>query len=41
MDFFGGESARSDDEEELTPGIRPASVILAEIERAVAAVRGR
>jgi hypothetical protein len=39
MDFFGAEIA-SNDGEELTPGIRPASVILAEIERAVAAVKG-
>ena len=39
MDFFGAETSESD--EELTPGIRPASVILDEIQRAVAVVKGR
>lgn len=39
MDFFGGTVVTSDDEE-LTPGIRPASVILEEFMRAQAALKG-
>lgn len=39
MDFFASEVRNND--EELTPGIRPASEILAEVQRAVAVVKGR
>ena len=40
MDFFGGTVTTSSDDD-LTPGIRPASDILDEIQRAVAAMKGR
>ena len=36
---MGGDKVSSDDEE-LTPGIRPASEILAEIQGAVAVIKG-
>lgn len=40
LEAMGGEKVSSDDEE-LTPGIRSASEILDELQRAVAAVKGR